>query len=555
MASDQAVSAADINYVGIAASQAPFMVILAIVICAVLLLKGSLARFLSEQTLKFNLLVLVTGSIGTATFIGVLTEYYMAGLGKKVAAMVHYDIPLVKYISEAATAQMQQSNWFERSALYALQQNEERLKYAESKALDYDEEAEKKLDIAMVLAKKGVRRATSAADVEEFKYVARQLEQIHASHKEFTSHMRELFDSLNQGHPLGAQALYKLEEEEDVLNEVTKKLLLQIEEYTLQAGINSLYLEKKSEFMIVLLNIFGLLLLLINASIILRVISNKLSGIEVALNHNYEKLNTLSTDLSSRSKTLSDISERQVVSLSHSVEGIGQINENIQSNLDQAKQSEVISQEVSEAAAASHRSMQELLSNIHEITKSNEEISNLTSLIKQIEKRTNAIDDIVFKTTILSFNTSVEAERAGEHGRGFAVVAQEVNNLALLSGKAALEISNFVKDSIEAAEKITKSNGEKVLRSQERGKDTAQSFSEVLGAAEKLLAQSKQIATSSNDQARGMKQINGEISQVREDVVSSSEEASSLAQICTEVEKETESIGRSIGNVQHMLNS
>jgi methyl-accepting chemotaxis protein len=38
--------------------------------------------------------------------------------------------------------------------------------------------------------------------------------------------------------------------------------------------------------------------------------------------------------------------------------------------------------------------------------------------LKNIELKTNDIEDIVFKTKLLSFNASVEAARAREAGKG-----------------------------------------------------------------------------------------------------------------------------------------
>ena len=74
------------------------------------------------------------------------------------------------------------------------------------------------------------------------------------------------------------------------------------------------------------------------------------------------------------------------------------------------------------------------------------------SIIQEIEDKTKAIDEIVFQTKLLSFNASVEAERAGEHGRGFSVVAQEVGNLAQLSGKSAAEINEILKRKYKSGE-------------------------------------------------------------------------------------------------------
>ncbi|NCQ16281.1 chemotaxis protein, partial [Candidatus Falkowbacteria bacterium] len=79
----------------------------------------------------------------------------------------------------------------------------------------------------------------------------------------------------------------------------------------------------------------------------------------------------------------------------------------------------------------------ELIGSMDRISESNQDIASLVFAIEEIAEKTKIIDDIVFQTKILSFNASVEAERAGEFGRGFSVVAQEVSNLAKMSGRAS----------------------------------------------------------------------------------------------------------------------
>ncbi|MCB0385958.1 MAG: hypothetical protein KDD43_11240, partial [Bdellovibrionales bacterium] len=72
------------------------------------------------------------------------------------------------------------------------------------------------------------------------------------------------------------------------------------------------------------------------------------------------------------------------------------------------------------------------------------ELEEVNQVVRQIHEKTRVINDIVFKTQLLSFNANIEAARAGQLGRGFAVVATEVGNLADLSGKAAEEIEGLL---------------------------------------------------------------------------------------------------------------
>lgn len=82
------------------------------------------------------------------------------------------------------------------------------------------------------------------------------------------------------------------------------------------------------------------------------------------------------------------------------------------------------------------------------------EIKEILEVIPLIKKKTNIIDEIVFKTQLLSFNASIEAERAGENGRGFSVVAQEIGNLAQTSGSAASDISDLIKSSLKKSQQL-----------------------------------------------------------------------------------------------------
>ena len=180
----------------------------------------------------------------------------------------------------------------------------------------------------------------------------------------------------------------------------------------------------------------------------------------------------------------------------------------MQNNLRSAEHSAQLSDSVKSAAELGSKAMENLVNSMNEILESNAKIDQLVQLIEEIAERTEVIDEIVFQTKLLSFNASVEAERAGEHGRGFSVVAQEVGNLAQLSGKAALEISSIVKGGIKTAESITTQSRKKVDAGHAVVQSTVGILEQVKKHANETAASTRQIFEASKEQALGLKQIN-----------------------------------------------
>ena len=93
---------------------------------------------------------------------------------------------------------------------------------------------------------------------------------------------------------------------------------------------------------------------------------------------------------------------------------------------------------------------------------SNEKMAQMTEAMKEINKKSSeianiikAIDDIAFQTNILALNAAVEAARAGEAGQGFAVVADEVRNLAQKSAAEASSTTALIQDSLDAVNRGT----------------------------------------------------------------------------------------------------
>ncbi len=65
---------------------------------------------------------------------------------------------------------------------------------------------------------------------------------------------------------------------------------------------------------------------------------------------------------------------------------------------------------------------------------------------KKIKTLINIIDDLTFKSNILSINAAVEAAHAGEEGKSFAIIATEMRDLSQRSRKATKEIKQNISE-------------------------------------------------------------------------------------------------------------
>lgn len=292
--------------------------------------------------------------------------------------------------------------------------------------------------------------------------------------------------------------------------------------------------------------------------------SKRISSLIQDLTSNSNELSAASTRVASSSTQLSEASTEQAAALQETVAAVDEISAMVDKNAESANRSKESSASSREAALKGKQNVDNMINAISQISEGNEEVarqmqsnndqlSEITKMIADIETKTKVINEIVFQTKLLSFNASVEAARAGEYGKGFAVVAEEVGNLAQMSGNAAKEITTLLENSIRQVESIVSSSKSKVEKlmndSREKvkaGTETAHSCNESL---EEILTQVSsvdtlvsEIAMASQEQATGIKEIAKAVGQMEEVVQQNSSVAEASSQSAAQLNSQSKEL-------------
>ncbi|HEX7913727.1 MAG TPA: methyl-accepting chemotaxis protein [Paraburkholderia sp.] len=225
-----------------------------------------------------------------------------------------------------------------------------------------------------------------------------------------------------------------------------------------------------------------------------------------------QDVNRGSNEIAGGNAHLSERTERQAASLEETAASMAQLTQAVNQNTDNAREANSSAVYAAQMADAGNEAVQGLVQAIKDIGSGSAKIGEITGLI----------EGIAFQTNILALNAAVEAARAGEHGRGFAVVASEVRSLAQRSATAAKDISELIASSVAVIE-----------RSVDDSAHVATTILELKNAIARVSDFVGGIATASEEQSRGIEQINQAVTQMDEVTQHNAalvEEAASAAQ-------------------------
>jgi len=192
---------------------------------------------------------------------------------------------------------------------------------------------------------------------------------------------------------------------------------------------------------------------------------------------------------------LNDHVEEQSTYVSQASSAIEEMVANVQSVTETLIKNAANVRMLTESSDIGRSGLQEVSSNIQEISKESEGLLEINSVMENIASQTN----------LLSMNAAIEAAHAGEAGKGFAVVADEIRKLAESSSEQSKTIGLVLKKIKESIEKIAFST------------DNVLNKFESIDTSVRIVSQQEDIIRNAmEEQKTGSNQILEGVSQVNE---------------------------------------
>ncbi|MFH0725612.1 MAG: methyl-accepting chemotaxis protein [Pseudomonadota bacterium] len=262
-------------------------------------------------------------------------------------------------------------------------------------------------------------------------------------------------------------------------------------------------------------------------------ISQPIFRVSDGLNEAANQVSSAATEVSTSSQQLAESSTEQAASIEEISASLEEITSMSRQNAQHAQEADKLTQSALGVVKDTSHVMEDLTQSMREISEASSETSKIIK----------TIDEIAFQTNLLALNAAVEAARAGDAGAGFAVVADEVRNLALRAAQAAKSTQDLIENTVR---KVT-TGGQLVEKS-------SGAFTQVIETTSKVAELMAEIAEASNEQAKGVDQINGavlDMEKVTQTIAAGAEESAAASE---EMYGQAESMNAYVSDLLKVVN-
>ncbi|MEM6603546.1 MAG: methyl-accepting chemotaxis protein, partial [Pseudomonadota bacterium] len=250
-------------------------------------------------------------------------------------------------------------------------------------------------------------------------------------------------------------------------------------------------------------------------------------------------IRSASTDITQGADDLSSRTEAQAASIEETVATMEQISTSVRNNANSAVQASTLASETLGQAEEGSRVVAQAVEAMQSLENSSHRIAEIVSVI----------DSIASQTNLLALNAAVEAARAGEAGKGFAVVASEVRTLASRCSEAARDIRGLI-----AGSNAQVVDGVKLVNA------TGSALHQIVESVTEVTQTISSISSASREQATGVEEISGAISQMDEMTQQNASLSDESASAARSLAKEAEQLSNLVAafktdNTQSLLAS
>lgn len=200
-----------------------------------------------------------------------------------------------------------------------------------------------------------------------------------------------------------------------------------------------------------------------------------------------------------------------------------ELNASVQVVKTHAEESRSVSEKAAEESEKGMRSVRETKVGMQEIKQSFSALqTTVSSLAEQslgVGTIIKVIADIAKQTNLLSLNAAIISAQAGEHGKGFTVISDEIHQLAERTAAAIRDISPLIKgvqDEASNALRALESGSKNVERGVVLSDESDEVLRQISGGSLLSMKRFKEIADSTDVQARGIQHVDQAMTQVEQ---------------------------------------
>ncbi|GLK88506.1 methyl-accepting chemotaxis protein [Pseudomonas turukhanskensis] len=175
-----------------------------------------------------------------------------------------------------------------------------------------------------------------------------------------------------------------------------------------------------------------------------------------------------------------------------------------------------------------------------DVTSSGSQVEALANQVRDISKVLDVIRSIAEQTNLLALNAAIEAARAGEAGRGFAVVADEVRALAHRTQQSTQEIEQMVggiRQGTDQAVSAMQSSTERARSTLDVARAAGSALDEIAQAISTINERNLVIASASEEQAQVAREVDRNLTNIRDLSLQSSAGANQTAAASQELSR------------------